>query len=189
MMLLGGYTENDYGEFPMHSPATAFMLWGIPYEDVTWGIYQVDRLLDPTFVGTTHGQWAYVQTKTRTATLNRQPDTATGLDLGYPYGNMFWQPADGVTRQVFKDAPGYYCQTGNVLAYPFDYEYSGTFALYVFYIPPASSAGNSVPIPVASKSWKAKGFCSVDTAGVWTESDTGSGFYGATTNYPPFPSW
>jgi hypothetical protein len=194
MALLSGYQTLATWKAAPPAP-TAFLLWNVTVGSVTTGVYQSDTVLDPSFLSAGSGQWSYVQTKGGHDVLNSfQQPPFSGLDGGFPYGNVPWTFADGRDVWYFMDDPGVEANpfqsptTLTCLGLPVEYQTVRAYYLYVFYIPPADAAGASIYIPIAELPWFAYGDFSSTDGSSWGQEDNGSMFTAA-ISYPPFPTW
>ena len=173
-----GYGSPDY-----------FRLWGsvwtsAEYGSSTWGMWDVNRLKDPSFAP--GGLFGYVQLKNRTSTLNSAPpEVSTGLDGNFSYN--IWANANGVDYGVFNDSPG-----RAVGPPPFSFSYDGTYKLYMMYKPVDNGVGPSVYVPIFKTQWQAKGACSSPLNGPWIQQDNGSRITSRTLSdgsSSAFPEW
>jgi hypothetical protein len=197
MQLLNGYGPYAawYANDPSHPTPSAFLLWGA--EDIAGtvvsGVFQATTVSTPSFLSS-DGFWGYVQvTHPQTYTVNDgTPNTTWNLDGGLPYdsppyGNSTWVPADGSSMYEFEDSPGVSASSG-FLPYPYSLDWDGTYYLYIFFMPPADSAGASIYIPIVRMPWLAEGDCSSNSSDQWQQEDGGSEF-DPDVSYPTFPTW
>lgn len=188
--------EDDYVWLSGGPDPNGFELWGSTFDDDgtnrMWGMWQVDRLKDPSFLTTGSGQWGYIQIKDRTSVINGNSQHVTGLDGGFPYPDPFgdggsWTSADDETVRRLQDRPGV---SNGLGPFSFSLSWDGSYDIYTFYKPANSAAGASVWIPIRKTPWEAKGQCSAPLlSGPWSQQDNGSAFKSGATDYPTFPTW
>jgi len=172
---------------------TKFCLFDATYLAITWGMFQGNTLLDPSFVVGGPGQWGYAQTVNATLTVNGNVFAGTGLD-GHSFpaknsigGSTAWSPSDGTSKRLYSDKPGYdpVDLSQNIVA-----TFRGDFKLYIFYQPPPSLAGSSVFVPIQCNPWKAYGGYTFTFPTTFSAPpyDSGSAF-GVTVVYPALSAW
>lgn len=206
MQLMTGYNllppATQLGPWPGGPPApTSFRIWGPQSYDnkQTWGIFENDTVLDPAFLPVGSGNWSYVQTVNGGIIQDGVETDFAGLDSaginhGWPYLNLPWYPADGITLGKFKDSPGVEASPPpNTLsngAYNYTYADSRKFDLYIMYEPRPNSPGQPVAyVPITDMTWWALGTCVGTSDTAWTANDFGSGG-DIELPYPtPFPTW
>ena len=171
---------------------TWFKLWDTTYDGQTYGIFYGDVLTDPPFLTAGSGVFGHVQTLDRKKTYNGTLSEQTGLDTIFPQANeevggLDWTPCDGMSKNLFNDAPG---------LSPSDFAnftlvWQGNYYLYIFYKPTTLSdvTTASVYVPISYIPWEADGSCALVIPNSWTGSDGGSMFDKGSTTYPAISSW
>lgn len=197
-----GYMQLLFGSNPNYAVWTGptdpkpkqLLLWGAPNESgktpPVWGGFQKDTVTAPSFL-TTPGIWGYVQLYYRKDwEIGRGYSEESGLDESFPY--VEWNTANSTQGpNYFYDAPGVEALPGKTFAddpLPYRYEVDGTHDLYIFYLPPNSSAGESIYVPIVDVKYHYKGYYSSNDNIIWYQGDTDSGWDGE-TSYPDFPKW
>lgn len=185
------------GTFPILAPYSgsgspaSFNLWGATYGTTTAGMWQVDKIADPSCVTLGSGSWGYIQTRNATFTVNGTPVHFTGLDGTFPMmdaltGSTNWSAAVNSSHRGYNDTPGRF---GSLSPFPFSLDCNLSYNLYIFYQPPVDAAGSSIWVPMRFIPWSALGQCSSSSSsGPWAQTDSGSGF-GSALDYIPPASW
>lgn len=174
---------------------TQFLLWDTSYIGITSGMFEEHQVTDPAFLSPGSGSWGYVQTINQNSVVNGTPHVLSqGLDGGFPRTNIWpgstpgFVPANGTTRFVFDDAPGFTSMpTVNTAE-----SISTALNLYIFYKPVASAAGPSVYVPCVDVPWLAWGGFSFSTPNTWSAPpyDLGSEIsLGVVPALADWPTW
>lgn len=178
---------------PSSSYPTSFSLWGATYGLATSGNIKADTIVDPSFVTPNSGIWGYVPIVSDTVVINGSSVSSGPTMAGFPFVDptvgTSWTVASMATQRESDSVVG----IGPLSAsspYPFTGSLSGSYKLFIYYKPTASSAGPSVFIPIRNFPWIAVGSCSsASWTGPWLSYDSGSG-WGTEVAYPnPFPTW
>jgi hypothetical protein len=186
---------------PGGPPIDWFCLHGAtipPIVTVPYGIYILSWLDDPPLQTTSqsNGQFAFVQLLTDRSRAMPvmpphqedyfQPVRVKGLDHVYPYSP--WIAATPYQTNIyakFSDRPRFELDS-TIISYGI---YDADFETYIFYVPPSSPYGPSIPVAVRVHKWKVDSRATFGSTGWFAAGSNLETFVGGSQDYPPIPTW